>query len=174
MVSRRIGEHEMKEKHVWSGRYRGVAFEINNFTLGDIDAWTFYLYINTKQIKEKIWLKGEKLMDTSHHTRYVYEDTIINNLDWHCGCTYYEKHGGREEWENKTIQVGCDYQHLWDEHKHYTVEMIQADVERCIDSLHELTSVKYWCTYCGKYFLPTDAEHFLPIENVRCEECIDK
>lgn len=161
----------MRKSTRWTGTYRDITFEIQNFDLvAKDDAWTFYLYIKLVQLPEDIWerfwLKPEKY---NHYIRYNYErynydeEPLIASLDWHCGCTYYKKHG--HDGELRVVQIGCDYQHLYDEGKYYNEEIIYKDVQRCIDSLHErIPVISRRCNYCGEYFVPTGDEK-------RCSEC---
>lgn len=84
--------------------------------------------------------------------------SIINNLDWHCGITFYEKRGGIDG-EPLWIKIGCDYNHYWDEEVNhsggYSFDWILKDVENTINKLHELISNLYRrCSWNGKFYAP--------------------
>lgn len=144
-----------KETNIWTGIYRGVRFEINNFKIGIDDCWTFYLilYLNRIPLENKpnsFWLKGKK---NGNHILYdYYNHGVISNLKWHCGCTWYSKESGFDG-EQKIIKIGCDYQHYWDEGHHYYIESVCSDVRECIDSfLISVPDYKYWCSGNGNLY----------------------
>ena len=162
----------MKFTTTWSDKYKSIAYEVQNFDLlGNKDAWAFYLYLRLDQFNEDIqtslWL-DPKASGIGNHIMYSYSEApVICELDWHCGCTFYEKIGGFDG-HKRAVKVGCDYQHYWDEGKHYDVGLVAQEARDCIDSLHLLVAdIKRWCVYCGVYFLPSGDEQ-------RCLECIEK
>jgi len=141
---------DIKEKNtkIWHGVYKGVAFEINNFKS---DNWTYYLIIHLNKIPEEnnpkqFWLRAKP--DKQGRVFYsYYKNFIINNIDFHGGCTWYSKEAGFDG-ENKVIKIGCDYQHYWDEGREYDLEHIKNDLMNTIDSfLNYIPDYKYWC--CG-------------------------
>jgi len=146
-------EPELKQCKKWFGIYKGVAFEINNFELGERDAWTHYIVLNidkqlTKEWVDKFWLKGE-LRDN----RIIYDYYIepINSLEFHGGCTWYSKDAGFDG-EPRVVKIGCDYQHYWDEGGTYDVDYVYSQVKKTIDSLYELVGdVKFWNMGDGVY-----------------------
>ena len=160
----------MKKKTTWNGEYKDIPFEIQNFSLGDINGWTFYIYLREKQLDsdffESIWLDGKPMEFAPRHISYDYYNSPIGNLDFHGGCTWYSKEGGYDG-AQRVVRTGCDYQHYFDEVHRYNEIIVEDDVRQCIDSLYELTTPKRWCTYCGDYFCPSGEEE-------RCAKCIDK
>ena len=160
----------MKSKKVWNGEYRSIPFEINKFKIGGKDCWTFYLFFREKQFNEdffeSIWIDGKPLKISPRHIVYRYEETAIGNLNWHCGCTFYSKSGGHDG-NQRVVQAGCDYQHLWDEGNHYNEHVIEKDACECIDSLYKYVTPKRWCTWCGEYFTGSETAK-------RCDKCVDK
>ncbi len=47
--------------------------------------------------------------------RFCYEDSVLNELDFHGGITFYQETFDPETGKT-TVKVGCDYQHFGDEH----------------------------------------------------------
>jgi hypothetical protein len=83
---------------------------------------------------------------------YNYDKSIISELDWHGGCTWYSKENGHDG--NKfVIKVGCDYQHLWDNHQYYDLEHLQIEVKKTIDSLWvKVPKLKVHCYQDGGWY----------------------
>ena len=128
----------------WFGSHDGVRFEINNF---DEKKWTYYLILDLNKIpdiSELFWLKGEP--DIKGRVFYAYSNSKeIQDIDFHCGCTWYSKERGFDG-ENKVIKIGCDYSHIWDEWRQYTLEDIKRDVIKSVNSFKEIVpKYKYWC-----------------------------
>ena len=150
---------EIRSKTVWNDTYDGVSFEIQNFKIGAKPAWTFYLYLSLNKIPDKklsnsFWLKPKKYKNQfSERIYYDYNaHPIISNIEWHCGCTWYSKESGFDN-EKKVIKIGCDYQHLYDDERDYSVEYILEDVKRAIKSFRKLLpDYKYWCCGNGKLY----------------------
>jgi len=148
----------MKSKTTWNDEYKGIGFEIQKFTLCDKDAWAFYLYIPLdalpEDIRERFWLPPQK-NDTSRRIHYdYYAESLISDIEWHCGCTYYEKFG--MDGEPRAVKIGCDYQHYWDEGHTYSVDYVEMDAKRAIDSFLELVpNMMRRCQWDGRY-VPSD------------------
>lgn len=144
----------MRKKTTWNGEYKGIGFEIQNFTIGDKDAWTFYLYLPLdalpEDIRERFWLKPKK-NKTSFRVHYNYSaEPLISDLEWHCGCTYYEKIG--IDGAPRGVKIGCDYQHYWDEGHEYDEGIVEMDAKEAINSLLRLVpNMLKRCTWNGRY-----------------------
>lgn len=150
----------MKKKTVWSGSYRGIGFEIQQFdAILDVHAssWTFYLYICLDQlpdsIKKRFWLRPKKSGLPSGRKFYrEYDEPLISGIEFHGGCTWYSKESGFDGFA-KVVKIGCDYQHVWDEGQIFSAEGIELEAKKAIDSLHKLIpNIKAWCSWTGKYF----------------------
>ena len=147
---------ESKKSEVYTGKYKGIPYEIRKWNSGGRTQWNYYLFLVEDQIPndfDAIWLKGERLTlggKESRHIFYRYEDTWISNLEWHGGCTYYEKISGFDN-AKRAVKVGCDYAHFWDEGHTYSISDIEQDVIECIDSMVRNIKVLQWCAYCGEY-----------------------
>jgi hypothetical protein len=116
--------------------YRGVSGKIIH--PHDNYKWAFYIYVNLKQIKDEeiaksLWIEAGEQGFCS----YMSND-LIGSLAFHGGCTFYNKAYGR--WDQKIIEIGCDYGHYGDEIYDYSLESVKFDLLRCIDSLHEATT----------------------------------
>lgn len=135
----------------WYGVYRGVNFEIKNFSFGPIDPkirWTHYLNIPIddqfeKEWADKFWLKPRyyKMGSEREHLAYDYEDSPVGQLTWHGGCTWYSKESSEDD-KVRRIKIGCDYQHYWDEGKTYSLDSVYQEVKETIDSLWTLLDGK--------------------------------
>jgi hypothetical protein len=151
-----------RETIIWTGIHRGVRYEINNYKRGNNDCWTFYLIIYLSRIPlenkpNRLWLKGKK--NGSMIIYNYYKNSLISNLAWHCGCTWYSKEAGFDG-EQKVIKIGCDYQHYWDKGHYYYLETVCKDVENCIDSfLIAVPDYKYWCQGNGNLYSLKDGEY---------------
>ena len=76
----------------------------------------------------------------------------ITNINFHHGCTYYNKETGFDG-DKQIIKIGCDYQHIWDEGKYYTSEILERDVKRAIsDFVNQNPDTKVWCSYYGGWY----------------------
>ena len=154
----------LRQKTVWSGTHRGITFEIQNFKTGGTPSfpekycWTFYLFLNMKQIpdnmRDAFWLAPKS--DDKGRISYDYYESIISDLDWHCGITWYSKISGLDG-DTEIVKIGCDYQHYWDEGRNYDVEYVRREAVQCIESLFsKVPDMKVWCRGCGAYYKPDD------------------
>ena len=141
----------------WTGQFKGVNFEIKCHTneYDNTEHWTYYIIIFLNRIPEEnspnsFWLKGKK-----SGTRIIYDyykHHVINNINFHYGCTWYSKENGFDG-DEKVIKIGCDYSHYWDEGHDYDVNMVAHDCENTIEKFRELVpKYKYWCCGNGKLY----------------------
>ena len=124
-------------KELWNGKFKNISFEIirwQNYKKS-LFRWNFYLYLNIDKIPkgfepESFWLED----DNAH-----YDHEILSNIDFHGGITFYSKEQISYYNEKvKIVKVGCDYQHLYDDGRDYSLEDIKNDVKRAIDSFIEM------------------------------------
>ena len=145
------------EKEVWTGTYKGVAFEIdkwktkpNDFDLEGRDCWTYYLFLHLNKIPKENNPKGYWLEGIKDKKRVYYKynkHNVMNELDWHGGLTWYSKEHGFDK-SGKIIKIGCDYSHYYDEGYCYNLETVKNDVKNTIERfLYFVPDYKYWC--CG-------------------------
>jgi len=152
-------EIEVKESKLkkWAGIYRGVNFEINNWPNGydGKENWTYYLILCLSRIPEEnkpnsYWLKGKKQRSFINYD--YYKHPVINNIEFHCGITWYSKERGFDG-DEKVIKIGCDYSHYWDEGHYYDLQTVQYDVKNTIDKFLEFVpDYKYWCSGNGNLY----------------------
>ena len=158
---------ESKPIEVYTGKYKGVPYEIRKWHGGYSTIWNYYLYFIEEQMPDDfgaIWLKGKRMVldgRKTRHTHYKYEETWIGDLEWHCGCTYYEKSSGFDG-APRSVKAGCDYNHIWDEGRSYSIDQIERDVAECIDSLLRRVKVLLWCQYCGDYSETVNEKNWCP------------
>ena len=141
----------------WSGIYRGVNFEINNWQnkWDGKENWTYYLILFLDRIPEEnnpksYWLRGRK--NYGHILYDYYEHPVIGNISFHGGCTWYSKERGFDG-DEKVIKIGCDYSHLWDEGRYYNLNIVISDLRNTIDKFLEFVpDYKYWCCGNGKLY----------------------
>lgn len=154
---------ELNKSEVYSGKYLEVPYEIRHWKRDGKEYWNYYIFLIEKQLPDAFksaWLKGKR---SGRHVFYEYYKSWISNLDWHMGCTFYEKISGFDG-ADKVIKVGCDYAHLYDEGKYYELSDIESDAHICIQSLIDRTRVLSWCHYCGEYVESVDTRNY-------CENC---
>lgn len=131
---------------VWTGVHNGVRFEINNYAYEDgkpLDKWTHYLWIRldeqlSKEVADSLWLKPrpERMRPNGKvWVTYDYYDSPIRKIVFHGGCTWYSKESTEDD-PLRVIKVGCDYQHIWDEGKNYTLDYVYEQVKLSIMSFH--------------------------------------
>lgn len=140
-----------KTKRIWFGVYRGVRYEINWFKFSPTDhedRWTHYIWLPIDQqlepeMAEKFWLTPveRKMSSGKSYTSYDYYDSIVGNLEFHGGCTWYSKESGPDD-PHRMVKIGCDYQHLWDMDQKYDVAYVQSEAQKTIDSLYEVCGGK--------------------------------
>lgn len=151
----------LRTKTVWNGRYRDIGYEIQNFKIGDKDAWTFYLWIPLKQLpdelQQRFWLPA--IRDDQFPDRVFYDyhkESLIRDIEWHGGCTWYSKESSIDD-APRMVKIGCDYQHFWDDEYHYNITWVESDAKNAIDSLHKLIpNLKVRCAYNGKFYDAAD------------------
>lgn len=161
----------MKYREEWHDEYRNIRFSINKFapSLPEYheSAWTYYLHIPLKQlpesVRERFWLEGEPDGITGKRIVYdYYKEPLMANIYWHGGITWYSKQSGLDG-TPRSVKIGCDFQHLWDEYQIYSLEDVVREAHRTIDELHEaIPNIKKWCNYCGAYYVPSPDTKWCP------------
>lgn len=137
---------KLDAQRVWRGRYRDVGFKIVSWPFRGLEdrfpsgAWNYYVYIQESACADftAIWLKDKKVRFSEKapfHITHDYYNSPVGDVEMHGGITYYAKHGHTEG--HRCVEIGCDYQHLWDDGKSYDEEDVLRDVEHTIDHLYE-------------------------------------
>lgn len=128
----------------WSGQHDGWCYKISlhgkgkPYQCGGQGTWCYYIFIPERRLSaedfHKLWLEPQPTVYS--FTAYEYYKTPVSNLYWHGGVTYYAKHG--EEFGKRCVEFGCDYNHVYDDLTHWTLQDILFDVEQTIKELNEL------------------------------------
>jgi len=149
----------MEKSEIYRDQYRDVDFSISKFKAFSHSlnsaSWAHYIHLNLdKQIKDKsiadkLWLTPE--YDDKNRVSYSYYSSIIAEIEFHGGCTWYSKESSPDE-KDRIIKIGCDYQHSWDEGKFYDVQYIERQAKESIDTLLKIVPVLKWCNGCGAYY----------------------
>ncbi len=156
---------EDRYKELWSGTHEGVRWEIAHWNFADGSSmgpiWNYYLQIPLGQVPEDIrdvfCLKPRT--DDKGRVHYDYSSApIISDLEWHGGITYYAKRGGVDG-ASLLIEIGCDYNHYWDEGHNYDKDYVLSECRASIDKLRELVpNLKWRCGWNGKYYAKLDGK----------------
>lgn len=184
---------KLKERKVYKGSYKGVAFEINNWRNEKLnrfgtpeDQWTFYLYINLGKIPKKndpesFWLEPKRIKNSKGRVFYEYnEHPVLGKIEFHGEITWYSKETSEDVLlDEKLIKVGCDYMHLFDYERistgwGYTLGEVLSEVMKAIDSFKAMVpNYKYWCWYCGGFWdrsegeLSEDEDSFISFKGIK-------
>lgn len=149
---------EPNKKEVWSGYHDGVEYEIISWEDNkNKKHWCYYLYIHLGKIPQNAdrwWIIPERFSLTPggiETLNYKYYNTIVSNIDFHGGCTWYSKETTEDNLpEERIIKIGCDYSHYGDEGRVYDLQYILQDVENSIQSFKIIEpSYKYYCGTVG-------------------------
>lgn len=169
---------ERSHKDVWNGTYRGIAYEVCRWrhetgkslaSVGPIhltltkDNWNYYLHINMKQVPEEYLARFDAKVVTEgdwakKHLHYDEHSTVLADLEWHCGITFYEK-TIHPDGHTMIIKAGCDYAHLYDEGVVFDIDSVERDAKATIDDLWDKAPyLLVWCQQDGCMASPNDGE----------------
>jgi len=128
-------------KETWCLEHRGLSVEIthwghtgeNAFNEGQ-GVWNYYVYIPERLTKRfnELWLE-DKLVKYAEcspervHHDYMQAEFADQRFEWHGGITYYDKHGHTPG--HRCVQLGCDFNHLWDHERGYDYVMEEVAYE---------------------------------------------
>ena len=140
------GLPKLDPQRVWRGSYRGLAFKIVSWPFAGLEdkfpsgAWNYYIYLPETRVPNfsTIWLedKATRYTPTSPlRVSHDYYNSPLASVKMHCGITYYSKHGHTEGC--RCVEIGCDYQHLYDDGQSYDENDVLRDAVETIDDLHE-------------------------------------
>lgn len=142
---------DLIEKTVWTERYKNTGIEIIRSDPGTYFKrvrewdWFYYIYMYESYCKDfsSVWLPAELKKFSEKGQEYVTYAYYNLNIDMHCGMTYYAQHGQVEG--HRSVQIGCDYQHYWDEGKEYSLPYVYSEAkdcaELCIERFYKTVSV---------------------------------
>ena len=87
---------------------------------------------------EEIWLP-EEVKSFSSGREYISHDYYgcprLRNVEIHGGITYYAKHGHTVG--HRCVEIGCDYSHLYDDQRDWTMQDLFFDACATIDDCYE-------------------------------------
>ena len=84
---------------------------------------TFGVIVSCFEPVEGSWTWTMYALIYDNHPLFTDVSAAVENLPWHCGCTYDKKftiepaRGIRYDWQRKSeyYKIGCDYAHLYDD-----------------------------------------------------------
>lgn len=131
---------QLESIKLWRGRHRGVAFEIKNRAgIAALDqptgAWTAYVYLHESLVAnfDFWWLPDVLSRFSESSPERVSHNYSALPAKMHGGLTYYAKHGHSPG--HRCVELGCDYQHLWDDGQRYSEDSVMVDTVETIDQL---------------------------------------
>jgi len=139
------------------GDHRGMRFKIvksRHYEDENRFSWCHYVIAHLDRIPQKQRRKFTARKKTFRgRTSYDYYKTEWANLEWHGGITYYEK------LSKNLVEVGCDYQHLHDERRDYSLSYIVSQAKETIDSFWVMVpDSKVWCSGNGNIYNVNEGE----------------
>ena len=146
--------NDLRRTELWRGVYREVDVEVARWECGGEERWNYYIRLAVDRLpaetRPRFVLSPSCFRDRRGHAGLPgYPREAIPDIDWHGGCTYYEKQGGRDGGP-LFVKMGCDYAHLYDQGCRYTLDMVAADARRSIDALWEqFPDMLHACSYNG-------------------------
>jgi len=139
--------------------YRGIRVKVHH-PIPDrkYSGWCYYLILHLEQfsdvkVRKNLWLPSK----TWEHGSYWDQGKLpdwVRDLDWHGGITWYGKQTGSGG--NRTVEIGCDFSHYWDEGRSYTFEAVIREAKNTADKLHAAT--QYLCRCLGDGRLVPESE----------------
>lgn len=126
-----------KEKTVWQTTgSRDMAVEIVKWSNPEGKTmWNYYVFIFKDETSPDVWEKviaGEVGVGG-----WNYFASALANCDWHNGITFGERVVPNEFTPRlrEHVKLGCDYNHIWDEGRCYTFEMVAADAQVTVEDI---------------------------------------
>lgn len=141
---------KLRQQRVWLASHREIGYKIVNWhhspeaRMEDYwpsGSWNFYIYLPEKKCPDfaKIWLPDLEKEWSPGGRKYVthaYWTEPLGSVEMHCDITFYEKHGHVEG--HRCVELGCDYQHLYDEEQSYDEQDVARDAVAAIESAFAL------------------------------------
>ena len=134
----------LQHTNMWRGVYKNTSIKIlgrdksTNIYSG---GWWYYIFIHEKDCPnfESIWLPEEVSQFSENSPKRFWNNYLANetlaSVEMHGGITFYKKHGYAEG--DRCVEIGCDFQHLWDESWQYSLEHVLNAAMRTVDDLFE-------------------------------------
>jgi hypothetical protein len=112
---------------VWTGRYRGIFLKINKAT-----NWCYYITWNKRRMDNSIFNQLTAGITENNYFSCNYLDSPLATLRWHGGASF-GKLFRDENAELQAIEIGCDYNHIWDEGEYYCLDSVLENAKSTID-----------------------------------------
>lgn len=148
---------ELAIKRTYTGEHLGLRFEIAHWGVergkfpplnNGKGCWNYYVFLCECKLTNfnDFWLEPKVNEFSPSGTKYMsydYYSSPLSTVDWHGGITYWEAHNLLIPGQ-RTIQIGCDYSHFFDQELDYDYELsdILSDCLRTIEQIHPLLSFK--------------------------------
>lgn len=136
---------KLKQKRTWNFQYRGIECEVVSWNFEKpwdgcpSGNWNGYIYINAQQLPDQFNQLLCKKFKTDYKSipwrwDYFGLESIFNMKG---GVTFYQVIRNEFNGTKVGIKVGNDYQHSWDQGRHYEVNHVIADLKKSVDSFIE-------------------------------------
>lgn len=143
----------------WRGTHRGIPFSIKRHTGGGFsdnthNIWCYYLYLTPDNFSKEDW---EKILQPPYQIaisdRWYYSADALEVCDFQGGITWCDVSCQPCAPDKVRLEVGCDYNHLWDSERGYpyTLSDILFDAKTSIDKLHQNFTVYIWSSAAGTF-----------------------
>lgn len=119
--------------------------------------WCYYVVVSELMLPAEQFAEFW-LAPSAHDTRsngisypnYDYCSAPFADVDWHGGVTFYEKLGGIDGMP-RSVKIGCDFAHLWDQGREFNYEIVEIEAKRTIDQLRAMYPFYRKCCYSGRW-----------------------
>lgn len=149
-----------KATYSWTGTYKGLNWKVSHHGYSEYNnygTWCYYIYLPEEIVpdtfEKQFWLPPEE-PNKYGGVSYRYEDAVFNSYEFEGGVTFYKKHGGFDN-HSRSVEIGCDFAHLWDEgNRHtYRLQWIKTYTENSIDLFREYNPDSlHRCSWNGNYY----------------------
>lgn len=155
-------ELELSHAEYWRGKHRGIAFKIHRHNasnwpgIGDRNAWAYYVYLCPLNFSPSDWEKvcpKAEVYEMGGVKRTTLDTSHFDCGDFHGGITWADMKSDPNTPDQVTLEIGCDYSHLFDKERMYLydIEGILREVKSTIDKFHENFSLLLWSFKDGTY-----------------------
>ncbi len=160
---------DLSHAESWNGTHRGIKFRIHRHNAGGYgepnrNAWAYYIYVCPLNFSPEDWQRVAPKFHMSAFggNRAFYEAPAFDCGDFHSGITWCDVKCSPATPDQITVEIGCDYSHLWDGEAGYPydVEYLLRDVKNTIDKLHENYTLLIWSWRNGTYHREADLEAY--------------
>jgi len=159
----------VKSSMEWKGDHKSTGYSIRYWGVNEYNpkgVWNYYVYLYPEQWGEETFNKF--VLEPYKEYKpglYLYNYDNFSIYEFHGGPTYYKKHVCPETLKVVSVEVGCDYSHLFDERCYYNFDSVKRECLNTIDLLHEYNNnvINYRCGYDGKW---RDRDEFIHCVNI--------